>query len=270
VDVFSADPYRGNPVAVILDADGLDDEAMQRIASWTNLSETTFVMSASTAAADYRVRIFTPGGELPFAGHPTLGTARAWLSNGGRSKREGMIVQECGAGLVEVRQDGELLSFAAPQMVHTGPLEDDVLSRIVKALGITGDQLKGHQWVDNGPGGAAVQLATAAEVLALEPKMSAIPDLTVGVIGAYPPGSECAFEVRAFAAGIGGGEDPVTGSLNASLAQWFTSTGRAPERYTVSQGTRLGRTGRIHITADGGTVWVGGVANILFAGTAIA
>ncbi|WP_291279899.1 PhzF family phenazine biosynthesis protein [Galactobacter sp.] len=269
VDVFSADPYRGNPVAVFLDAEGLDAAAMQRIAAWTNLSETTFVLPPTVPEADYRLRIFTPDGELPFAGHPTLGSARAWLEHGGQPQRAGAIVQECQAGLVDVRDDGDRLSFAAPPRVRTGPLEADLRARIVAAFGIEEEQIVGHQWVDNGPGWAALRLETADEVLALEPDLSQIPDLAVGAVGAYPSGAECAFEVRAFVPAVGVGEDPVTGSLNASLGQWLIGSGQAPDRYTASQGTALGRSGRIEITAEAGTVWVGGEATVLFSGTAV-
>jgi PhzF family phenazine biosynthesis protein len=268
VDVFSREPYRGNPVAVILDAEGMDDEAMQRIARWTNLSETTFVLPATAPEADYRLRIFTPAGELPFAGHPTLGSAAAWLDNGGRPRAEGRIVQECGVGLVELRQDGGL-AFAAPPLLRTGPLDEDYLARIITAWGIAAEQVIGHQWVDNGPGWAVIRLATAAEVLALDPDLSLIPDAMVGAVGAYPEGSRHGFELRAFAPAVNVPEDPVTGSLNASVAQWLTSAGQAPDRYTVSQGTRLGRAGEITITVENDIVWVGGATTVCFRGLAV-
>lgn len=270
VDVFSREPYRGNPVAVVLDGSGIDDEAMRRIARWTNLSETTFVLPPTAEIADYRLRIFTPTGELPFAGHPTLGSARAWLEHGGTPRAEGRIVQECGAGLVGLRQDGDLLSFAAPPLVRSGPIEDDHLARIVDAYGIGAEQVVGHQWVDNGPGWAVVRLASAEEVLALEPDFSRIPDAMVGAVGAYPEGSAHAFELRSFAPGVDVFEDPVCGSMNASVAQWLTSTGQAPDHYTVSQGSRLGRAGEIAIAVEDSTVWVGGATTVLFRGTALA
>lgn len=270
VDVFSRLPYRGNPVAVIIDAEGLDDDTMQRIARWTNLSETTFVLPPTIDEADYRLRIFTPTGELPFAGHPTLGSARAWLDHGGTPRLKDRIMQECRAGLIELRQDGEALSFAAPPMRRTGPIEDDYLARLVAACGVAPEQVIGHQWVDNGPGWAVIRLATAEEVLALDPDLSLIPDAKIGAIGAYPAGSPHAFEIRAFAPAANVPEDPVTGSLNAAVAQWLTSTGHAPDRYTVSQGTRLGRAGEISITVEGGIVWVGGGTTVCFLGTAIA
>ena len=261
VDVFSTTPYLGNPVAVVLDAEGMSEGLMQRIARWTNLSETTFVFPPTRAGADYRVRIYTPEAELPFAGHPTLGTARVWLDSGGSPANGDCVVQECEAGLVRVRSEGGLLWFAAPPTIRTGDLDQDYLMRIVTAFGIALDQVIAHQWVDNGPGWAVVQLPTAGEVLALEPDLSVIPTAMVGAIGAYPDGSEHAFEMRTFAPGVGVAEDPVCGSMNASVGQWLTATGGAPSAYRVSQGARVGRAGTIEITADAdGTVWVGGAA----------
>lgn len=269
VDVFSSTPYLGNAVAVVLDAAGLDDETMQRVARWTNLSETTFVLPPSTPEADYRLRIFTPGAELPFAGHPTLGSAHAWLEHGGRARGD-RLVQECGAGLVELRRDDGVLSFAAPPTRRTGDLPDDHLDPIVRAFGIRRDQVLAHQWVDNGPGWAAVQLATAREVLDLEPDLAQIPDAMVGAIGACPPGSPHAFELRVFAPGVGVAEDPVTGSINASIAQWLIGAGQAPANYQVAQGTRLGRAGSITIsTGPDGAVWVGGATTTCLRGVAI-
>lgn len=269
VDVFSPTPYLGNPVAVVLDATQLDDQAMQRLARWTNLSEATFVLAPTTPEADYRLRIFTPGGELPFAGHPTLGSAHAWLEHGGSPHHQDRIVQECGAGLVEVRRDAGILSFAAPPTQRTGDLDEEYLEQIVSAFGIGPEQVLAHQWVDNGPGWAVLQLATAQEVLDLEPDLSRIPTAMVGAIGSYPPGSQHAFELRTFAPGVGVAEDPVCGSMNASVGQWLTSTAAVPAGYKVSQGARLGRAGDITITADAdGTVWVGGATTTCFRGTA--
>lgn len=243
---------------------------MQRVARWTNLSETTFVLPPTTAEADYRLRIFTPGGELPFAGHPTLGSAHAWLEYGGLPGVAERIVQECAAGLVEVRRGEGILSFAAPPTLRSGDLADDDLDRIVAGLGIDRSRVLSHQWVDNGPGWAVVRLATAHEVLDLEPDLSLIPDAMVGAIGAYPEGSEHAFEMRSFAPGVGVAEDPVCGSMNASVGQWLTRTGAVLGSYRVSQGTRLGRAGDITITLDAdGSVWVGGATNTLFSGTAL-
>ena len=270
VDVFSATSYLGNPVAVILDADGLSEDAMQRVARWTNLSETTFVLPPTTPGADYRLRIFTPGCELPFAGHPTLGSAHAWLEHGGAPRHAGRVVQECAAGLVEVRVGEGLLSFTAPPTRRDGDLEDEYLEKIVAAFGIARDQVIAHQWVDNGPGWAVVQLATAADVLALEPDLSLIPDAMVGAVGAHPPGVEHAFEMRTFAPRVGVAEDPVCGSMNASVGQWLVRTGAVSGSYRVSQGQRLGRAGDITITPEAdGTVRVGGATTTLFHGTAL-
>lgn len=256
---------------MILDGEGLDDEEMLRIAKWTNLSETTFLVPPTAAEADYRARIFTQTGEIPFAGHPTLGSARAWLDHGGASRSAGAIVQECGAGLVELREEAGALSFAAPPTTRTGPIEDRHLADIVSVLGIAAEQVVDHQWVDNGPGWAAVRLASAEEVLALEPDFSRLPDAMVGVVGAHPAHSAHDFELRAFAPGANVAEDPVTGSLNASVAQWLIRTGQAPRRYTATQGTRLGRSGEIAVHADdAGDVWIGGATAVLLRGAAFA
>lgn len=270
VDVFSARPYQGNPVAVILDGEGLDEAAMLRVARWTNLSETTFVLPATTEEADYRLRIFTPGGELPFAGHPTLGSAHAWIENGGVPRNQSLIVQECAAGLIEVAHHDGLFSFAAPPLRRTGELEEGFLNEVVTAFRIRRDQVLSHQWVDNGPGWAVVRLATAEEVLDLEPDLSLIPTAMVGAIGAYPDGSEHAFEMRTFAPAIGVAEDPVCGSMNASVGQWLLGSGAVTGGYRVSQGAKLGRAGDITISADrDGRVWVGGATATLFRGTAV-
>ncbi len=269
VDVFSQTSYLGNPVAVILDGEGLSDEKMQQIARWTNLSETTFVLPPMKDTADYRLRIFTPGGELPFAGHPTLGSAHAWLENGGTPRDADTIVQECAAGLVEVRRGDGILFFAAPPTTRSGELEVQYLERIVQAFDISRDKVLSHQWVDNGPGWAVIRLATAQEVLDLDPDLSLIPDAMVGAIGEYPAGSKHAFEMRTFAPGIGVVEDPVCGSMNASVGQWLTRIGEVDGAYRVSQGTKLGRAGDIAITPDAtGNVWVGGATMTLFRGTA--
>lgn len=266
VDVFSTEPYRGNPVAVVMDAEGIGDDAMQAFARWTNLSETTFILPATSPAADYRLRIFTPSRELPFAGHPTLGSAHAWLERNGRPGQV-EVIQECGAGLVTIRREGDVLSVAAPPTVRTGPLDEEHVVRIAQALGIDREAILDHQWVDNGPGWAAVQLVDAAAVLSLRPDFSALPDAMIGAVGAYPPGAEHAFEVRAFAPGVGVFEDPVTGSLNASLAQWLTADGRAPDRYRASQGRVIGRAGVIDVRRDdSGAVWIGGASRTLIRG----
>jgi PhzF family phenazine biosynthesis protein len=270
VDVFSATACRGNPVAVILDAEGLDDEAMQLFARWTNLSETTFVLPASSSEADYRLRIFTPGGEVPFAGHPTLGSVHAWLEHGGVPRTVGRIIQECGAGPVEIRHHGSTLAFAAPPTRRSGPIEEEYLARIVAALGIDRGEVIAHQWADNGPGWVVIRLRAAGDVVRLHPDFAGIPEAELGVIGAYPEGSPHAFEMRAFAPGVGVLEDPVTGSLAAAVGQWLARTGAAPASYRISQGGCLGRAGEIAIsTGADGTTWVGGAATTLLRGTAL-
>lgn len=257
VDVFATTAYAGNPVAVVLDGSGLDDEALQRFARWTNLSETTFVLAPSDVAADYRVRIFTPTQELPFAGHPTLGTCHAWLESGGVPRAGGVIVQECAAGLVRIRQTENGLAFAAPPLIRSGPVEEHLIGRLADMLRIDRSEILDSQWVDNGPGWVAVLLSDARAVLALRPGFV---DLDLGVVGAYPDGAAHAFEVRAFFPKDGATvEDPVTGSLNASLAAWLLGSGRARAPYIASQGSALGRAGRVHISTDvDDTVWVAG------------
>jgi len=257
VDVFTDTPYRGNPVAVVLDAAGLADEEMQRFANWTNLSETTFVLPPADEGADYRVRIFTPLLELPFAGHPTLGTCHAWLERHPALGDRQRFVQECGAGLVEVRRTPEGLAFAAPPLVRSGPVEESLVQHIASVLGIERADIVDAEWADNGPGWVAVLLESAERVLALEP--GAV-DLDIGVAGPHPDAAPHAFEVRAFVPSSGSTvEDPVTGSLNASLAQWLLRTGRAGAPYVAAQGTALGRAGRVHLSqSPDGTIWVGG------------
>ncbi len=255
--MFTTTAYRGNPVAVVLEGDGLEDETMQRFAQWTNLSETTFVLAPSSPEADYRVRIFTASRELPFAGHPTLGTCHAWLQAGGEPADEDVVVQECGAGLIPVRRAPGGLAFAAPPLIRSGDVDEELVTRIAGMLGIDRDEILDSQWVDNGPGWVAVLLRDSDAVLALRPGFV---DLDLGVVGPCPEGSEAAFEVRAFFPAQGAtGEDPVTGSLNASLAGWLLETGKAHAPYIASQGTALGREGRVHISTDAaGTIWVGG------------
>jgi PhzF family phenazine biosynthesis protein len=257
VDVFTDTPYLGNPVAVVLGADGLDTGQMQLFARWTNLSETTFVVRPDASEADYQLRIFTPTGELPFAGHPTLGSCHAWLQAGGQPHSPGTVVQECGAGLVNIRQTPGSLAFAAPPLVRGGPVDEPVAGQVARSLGIARDAIVDIQWADNGPGWIAVLLASADDVLALRPGPV---DLDIGVAGLYPPGSPEAVEVRAFTPLLGPlAEDPVTGSLNASLGQWLLGTGRLTAPYVASQGTALGRRGRVHVSRDEtGQVWVGG------------
>jgi len=258
VDVFTDQPLRGNPLAVVHGADGLSDAQMQAFAQWTNLSETSFLLQPSDPAADYRVRIFTPGGELPFAGHPTLGSCHAWLGAGGQPRARGMVVQQCGVGLVRIRLNGEQAAFAAPPL-QMEAVDGSTLDDVLAALGLRRDQARASQWLNNGPKWLGLLLDSADTVLAIEPDHAALKPLAkVGVVAPHAPGSECQFEVRAFAASVGIPEDPVTGSLNAGLAQWLIGAGLAPARYVAAQGQRLGRAGRISIEQDGHTLWVGG------------
>ncbi|WP_111765707.1 PhzF family phenazine biosynthesis protein [Nakamurella deserti] len=265
VDVFTDTPYLGNPVAVVLDGDGLDDSTMQRFAAWTNLSETTFVVSPTVAGADYRLRIFTITEELPFAGHPTLGSAHAWLDHGGRPAG-GTLVQQCGLGLVELRVSGPTISFRAPDRLRTGPLDEELVARIARGLRVDRRDIVDHEWLDNGPRWAGVLLRDADAVLAVEPDAVELDGLKVGVVGAYPAGAPHAFEVRAFYSTVGVNEDPVTGSLNAAVGQWLTTAGVAPPRYTASQGARVGRAGVVTVDDRADGLWVGGISHTLVRG----
>lgn len=258
VDVFGSGPYTGNPVAVVLDGEGLSGEEMQRLANWTNLSETTFVLPPEDPEADYRLRIFTPVSELPFAGHPTLGSAYAWLQSGGSPRHPNAVNQECGAGLIKLRPTADRVAFEAPPMVRSGPVEEDLVDELAAVFGIDQAAIVDSHWVDNGPGWIALLLSSAEEVLAVRPGFV---DRSVGLVGPYPPDGPAAFEVRGFFPKDGAMiEDPVTGSLNASLAQWLLSSGRATAPYVASQGTALGRAGRVFIEEHQGSVWVGGTA----------
>lgn len=267
VDVFGAGPATGNPVAVVLDADGLTDEDMARFARWTNLSETTFVLPPTDPAADYRLRIFTPGGELPFAGHPTLGSAHAWSV--ARERDAARLVQECGIGLVTVRRDGgDRLAFAAPPLTRSGPPDDQTLERVRTALGLGRDDVVAAQWVSNGPPWLGLLLTDGRRVLEVEPDLGALgPDDFIGLIGPWRPGDDTDYEVRAFVPGMGVPEDPITGSLNAGLAVWLRGAERAPSEYVAAQGTVLGRTGRVRVRDDGETIWVGGLCTTVIEGT---
>jgi PhzF family phenazine biosynthesis protein len=260
LDVFSDAPLKGNPLAVVLGADGLSDSRMAAFANWTNLSETTFLLAPQHPEADYRVRIFTTSTELPFAGHPTLGSCHAWLEAGGVPK--GLeIVQECGVGLVRVRRSDHGLAFLAPPLLKSGPLEAELLERVRKGLGLAAQAIVEAQWVDNGAGWLAVMLKDRRQVLTLEPDYQQLLDLAVGVIAPWDravDGDEAHFEVRGFIAGDGMPEDPATGSLNAGLAQWMLGKGLAPASYVVSQGLTMGRAGRIHVEQLGEEVWIGG------------
>jgi PhzF family phenazine biosynthesis protein len=265
VDVFGSGPCTGNPVAVVLGAEGMGEEEMQRFARWTNLSETTFVLPPTRPEADYRVRIFTPVLEMPFAGHPTLGTCHAWLEAGGAPADPGEIVQECEAGLVRIRREGGQLAFEAPPLVRSGPASEEETSKVVAALDLDPAEMLAVEWVDNGPGWIAVLLESAERVLELQPGDL---DFDLGVVGFHPPGTEAAIELRAFAPVNGlAWEDPVTGSLAASVAEWLLGSGRLTAPYIATQGGAIGRAGRIHISQDDeGSVWVGGRTETLIAG----
>ncbi len=265
MNVFSADPLSGNPLAVVHAAEGLSEARMAALARWTNLSETTFLLPPTDPGADYRVRIFTPARELPFAGHPTLGSCHAWLAAGAKPREPGLVVQQCGVGLVRVRCDGPRLAFAAPPLLRTGPLEPDVLAKIAKALVLQPLDIVHHQWVDNGPGWCAVMLRSARQVLSLQPDWDSLAPLKLGVAGPYDASHEAAFEVRAFIGGAGY-EDPVNGSLNASLAQWLIGAGLARPAYVASQGAALQRAGRVHVSKDGGEIWIGGEVVVVIRG----
>jgi PhzF family phenazine biosynthesis protein len=268
VDVFTNELMFGNPVAAVHDADELTSQQMADFARWTNLSETTFLSTPTDEQADYQVRIFTPNTELPFAGHPTLGSAHAWLEAGGVAHDSNMIIQQCAAGLVRIRREGNRLAFAAPPLIRGGDVAPEDLSEIVAFLGVNHDQVVAAQWADNGPGWVALLLADAETVLALRPRtVDAGRFSAVGVIGPYPRGSEVDFEVRAFTSLEGPGEDPVTGSLNASLAKWLITSGRAPSSYVAAQGTVLGRRGRVYVSKTAEEVWVGGNTVTGVAGT---
>lgn len=268
VDVFGARPLLGNPVAVVHDAQALTDDSLAAIARWTNLSETTFLLPAQSPDADYRLRIFTPGGELPFAGHPTLGSCHAWLQAGGRPAQQERIVQECELGLIDVRLESGTLAFAAPPLRRSGPLDAALRSRIGTALAVPDEAIVAAEWVDNGPGWCALLLDSAARVLELQPDFGALAGLALGVIGPHESGSAVDFEVRAFVPDMGVPEDPVTGSLNAGLAQWLIGAELAPDRYVAGQGRVLGRDGRVFIERDNaGVVWIGGAACEAVVGT---
>lgn len=266
--MFTGEAYRGNPLAVVADGEGLTTDEMQRFANWTNFSETTFLLKPTLPGADYRVRIFTPMAELPFAGHPTLGTCRVWLDRGGVPGGGATVVQECGVGLVPLRVADDQLAFRAPKLQRSGPVDGDTLGLLVSELGIETDDVVDAAWIDNGPGWVGLLLRDAEAVLAIQP---GVVTHDIGVVGPYPPGSDAAFELRAFFPKDGSTvEDPVTGSLNASVAQWMLETGRTEVPYTAHQGSAVGRAGRIHVDTDEeGQVWVGGQVVTCVTGTVL-
>jgi PhzF family phenazine biosynthesis protein len=280
VDVFTARPYYGNPLGVVLDGAGLSKEEMQHFTNWTNLSECTFLLPPTHAEADYHVRIFCPGRELPFAGHPTLGTCHAWLEAGGKPKAQ-HIVQECGVGLVKIKRDAasNRLAFAAPPLIKGGPLDEADVALIARGLKIERGAIVAHAWCDNGPKWRGVMLRSAEQVLALKPDSAILAGLDigvvgprgkVGVVGAHTTDDATQFEVRAFFPGNNGlCEDPVTGSLNAAIAQWLIGAGLAPTRYIAAQGTAMARAGRVHVEQDGADIWIGGASVTCVNGTVL-
>lgn len=268
VDVFAPTILRGNPVAVVRDADDLDTPTMAAIARWINLSETAFLLRTTDPDADYRVRFFAPGGELPFAGHPTLGTAHAWLEWGGRPRRLGRIVQECGIGAVQLRDSGTELAFRAPELLRSGEVDGVTLVRALASLGVAVNEVVHAQWIDNGPGWLGVVLPSAGHVLGVRPDFTAMGELRVGLLGPYGTDGPADYEVRAFEPSLVAGEDPVTGSLIAGFAIWLTRAGLAPPDFTVQQGTAVQRAGRAHVSTDADdVVWVGGPSHTIISGT---
>jgi PhzF family phenazine biosynthesis protein len=267
VDVFTSEPLRGNPLAVVVGADTLTDAQMAAFANWTNLSETTFLLRPTSDTADYRVRIFTPQRELRFAGYPTLGACHVWLETGAAPKADD-VVQECRISLVRIQRSNGLLYFAAPPLLRSGELEPDLLALVFGGLHLTQDDVIAASWVDNGPGWMAVLVRSKDVVMSITPDFAALAGLRVGVVGPWDSdrhGTDAQFEVRAFTAA--GFEDPVTGSLNAGLAQWLIGSGMAPARYVASQGSALGRRGRVHIEQSGSDIWVGGGVTTCISGT---
>ena len=258
VDVFTQTALKGNALAVVHDAADVSDTTMQQFAHWTNLSETTFLLPPTDPQADYRVRIFFPTAELPFAGHPTLGSCHAWLAAGGKPHARDEIVQQCGVGLVRVRRDGRRLAFAAPPLRRSGDVDAPTLTAVAASLGIERKAIRASQWVDNGPGWVAVMLGSRDELLALKPDFARLTPKDIGVVAPLPAGGDAQFEMRAFIGGSGPNEDPVTGSLQAGLAQWLIGARLAPQRYVAVQGTALGRDGRVYVERRGEDIWIGG------------
>lgn len=267
LDVFSSIPLLGNPLAVVHAAADVSDDTMARFARWTNLSETTFLLPPQHPEADYRVRIFTPGGELPFAGHPTLGSCHAWLMAGGIAKARDYIVQECGIGLVRIRRDGSRLAFAAPPLLRSGDVDAALLQKIARGLGISRDDILQHQWVDNGAGFCAVMLRSAERVRVLKPDFALLRDIKLGVIAPQAHDADTQYEVRAFVGRVGIAEDPVTGSLNAGLATWMIGAGLAKNSYVAAQGTALQRKGRVFVDKIDNEIWVGGDVAVCIEGS---
>jgi PhzF family phenazine biosynthesis protein len=268
-DVFTSVPTKGNGLAVVADGEGLSDTQMQAFAAWTNLAETTFLLPPTNGEADYRLRIFTPGREMPFAGHPTLGSCAAWRHLGGKSRTPGVVRQECGVGIVDIDVSGAVTAFAAPKTT-VAQLAPEKRDAITSALGLASDRIVRTAQLANGPVWQVLELKSAADVLAVDSSRIRYPEfVSVGLIGAHPPGSECQFETRMLAPSSGMSEDPITGSLNAAIAQWMYGAGHWRGPITVAQGTRIGREGRVFIRRDDktGIGWIGGETRILIEGT---
>jgi PhzF family phenazine biosynthesis protein len=269
VDVFGAGPLAGNPLGVVHGADGLDGEAMLRLTQWLGFSETTFLLPPEDPKADYRVRIFCPARELPFAGHPTLGTCHAWLAAGGKPKRDGAVVQECGVGLVEIRRQDDLLAFKAPPLVRTGPLSASDRAEALRICGVADDVVAEAVHLANGPLWQLLRLRSAEDVLAAEPVPTAPEGMEIGLAGPWADGSEVDWEIRAFFVPGQGrvAEDPVTGSFNAGVAQHLFANGLATGSYVAGQGQKVGADGRIYCSEDEtGAVWVGGKVTTIASG----
>ncbi|PHM31210.1 Phenazine biosynthesis protein PhzF family [Xenorhabdus innexi] len=256
VTVFSDKKLQGNPLAVVTNADNLSDQQMAQFAKWTNLSETTFLLSPLHPDADYRVRIFTPAGELPFAGHPTLGTCYVWQKISGQKNKE-TIIQECKAGLIPIRQVNGRPAFMAPPLVRMGDVADDIFEQILKGLGITSDDVELCQWIDNGPGWLGILLKSVDKLMGIRPDYSQLKDYELGLCAMYPENSQVRLEVRGLCGSISS-EDPVTGSLNAAFAQWLIPHGKLPENYIARQGRCVERDGWIYVTSDENGIWISG------------
>lgn len=270
-DVFSPVPTQGNALAVVVEAEGLSDAVFKRFAAWTNLAETTFLLPPADPAADYKVRIFTPSREMPFAGHPTLGSCAAWLHSGGVPKEDGVVRQECGVGIVDIDISGEQFAFAAPPTTSAS-LPEAQRGAILEALDIAADDVLHAATLDNGPVWQVLHLKSAERVLAVDASRVKWPAFdAIGLIGAHPAGAECEYEVRMLAPSSGMSEDPITGSLNAAIACWMQAEDRLPQPVTVAQGTKIDRHGRVAIRpqGDGGRILIGGDTHVVVDGTVI-
>lgn len=269
-DVFSPIPTQGNALAVVVDSQGVSEEQMRLFAAWTNLAETTFLLPPEDAAADYRVRIFTPSREMPFAGHPTLGSCASWLHCGGEPRDPRTVRQECGVGIVEIditQKDG--FAFKAPP-TSIEAMDSGHFDAIIETLEIPRNTVRQTAQLDNGPVWQLLELESAGAVLAVDSSRVRWPAFkAIGLIGAHPAGAECDYEVRMLAPSSGMSEDPITGSLNSAIAHWMQADGRLSGPITVAQGTAIGRHGRVSIrpSSDGDGIQIGGQTHILIDGT---